>query len=200
MRSLMLVLGVAGCSVLVFAQQIVIEPTNGRATSSSSQGSHARVIELAPAPKSSEVKPAQPRASAKPVTKSTVKHQPSKQPVAKVTTLAAPIGETAKNEPAAIAQPTAPAKKQFPSRPAWAMSDTRDAQSLRSEISNALARDPKLKDSFIQVKVDDEEVTLEGRAAGTEERLQAERLAQSYAWNRKLVDHLEIAPKISAQR
>jgi hypothetical protein len=35
---------------------------------------------------------------------------------------------------------------------------------------------------------------------GTEERLQAERLAQSYAWNRKLVDRVEVSPRVSAQK
>jgi hypothetical protein len=40
-------------------------------------------------------------------------------------------------------------------------------------------------------------VTLQGRAAGGEEHLQVQRLAQSYAWNRKLVDHIEVVPSIS---
>jgi len=80
------------------------------------------------------------------------------------------------------------------------MSATRDARSLQTEISDALAGDPKLRDSTITVRVDDELVTLEGRAAGTEELLQAQRLARSYAWDRKVVDHIEVAPMVSAQK
>jgi osmotically-inducible protein OsmY len=80
------------------------------------------------------------------------------------------------------------------------MSDTRDARSIQSEIANAMARDPKLVGSSVDVKVDEDSVTLSGRAAGIDERLQAERLAQSYAWNRKLVDHLELVPRVSAQK
>jgi osmotically-inducible protein OsmY len=80
------------------------------------------------------------------------------------------------------------------------MSDTRDARSLQIEIAGALARDPKLSGSSIQVNVEEGTVMLEGRAAGTEERLQAQRLARSYAWNRKLVDHIEIVRTVSAQR
>ena len=63
---------------------------------------------------------------------------------------------------------------------------------LQNEIASALARDPRLAGSTIQVNVDDTAVTLEGRAAGDEEHLQAQRLAQSYAWNRKLVDHIAV--------
>lgn len=80
------------------------------------------------------------------------------------------------------------------------MEDTRDARSLQVEIAEALARDPKLAGSSIQVNVDGGSVTLEGSAAGTDERLQAERLTQSYAWNRKLVNHIEIVRAVSAQK
>ncbi len=79
------------------------------------------------------------------------------------------------------------------------MADTRDALTLQSEISSALARDPKLARSTIQINVSDVEVTLAGKANGTEERLQAERLAQSYAWNRKLVDRIEVVPSMSSR-
>jgi osmotically-inducible protein OsmY len=72
------------------------------------------------------------------------------------------------------------------------LTDGRDAQSLQGEISRALANDPKLAGSKIQVSVDDTSVTLRGRA-GSEEHLQAQRLAHSYAWNRKLVDEIEVA-------
>ena len=112
----------------------------------------------------------------------------------------ATVAEVAKNEPRETAlQPVEPARK-FPARPAWALNDTRDSHGLEDEIAGAFARDAKLKGSSIRVKVDDDAVTLEGRAAGSEERLQAARLAQSYAWNRKVVDHVEVASRVSAQK
>ncbi len=80
------------------------------------------------------------------------------------------------------------------------MADTRDSGSLQNEIASALAHDPKLAGSTIQVSVNDNSVTLEGRVAGADEHLQAQRLAKSYAWNRKLVDHIEVAPSMSAQK
>ncbi len=80
------------------------------------------------------------------------------------------------------------------------MADTRDASRLQSEIASALAHDPKLAGSAIEVSVNDNSVTLEGRVPGGQEHLQAQRLAQSYAWNRKLVDHIEVAPSMSAQK
>jgi osmotically-inducible protein OsmY len=85
------------------------------------------------------------------------------------------------------------------------MADTRDDGSLQSEIAGALARDPKLTGSAIQVRVDDSSVTLEGRAAGSQQHLQAQRLAKSYAWNRKLVDHIlvdraEAPPSMAAHK
>lgn len=80
------------------------------------------------------------------------------------------------------------------------MADTRDDHSLQTEIASALAHEPMLADSTIQVDVDDKSVTLEGRAAGEEEHRLAQRLAHSYAWNRKLVDHIAVAPKVTAQK
>jgi osmotically-inducible protein OsmY len=93
-----------------------------------------------------------------------------------------------------------PAPAKLPLRPAWALTDTRDARSLQHEIASALARDPKLAHAAIQIDVTDAEVTLTGTANGVEERLQAERLVQSYAWNRRVTDHIEVLPSISAQR
>jgi osmotically-inducible protein OsmY len=80
------------------------------------------------------------------------------------------------------------------------MADTRDASSLQTEIASALAHDSMLAGSAIKVNVDDKSVTLEGLVTREEEHLQAQRLAHSYAWNRKLVDHITVAPKVTAQK
>ncbi len=197
-RRLLLVLTVAGISTAVAAQQIVIEPTNGRAVSSTTHMTRPTAQEQAPAPEVDKAARAQ-SAAQKPV----AKHHAEKQAAARAKSKSA-VAQVAKNEPretvlAPAPQPVELAKK-FPSRPAWAMNDTRDSHGLEEEIASAFARDAKLKGSSIRVKVDDDAVTLEGRAMGSEERLQAARLAQSYAWNRKLVDHVEVAPRVSAQK
>jgi len=197
-QRLLLVLALAGISTAVAAQQIVIEPTNGRAVSSSTHVTRPAAQEQGVTPKVD--KAARPQsATQQPV----AKHHAEKQAVARAKPAPA-VAEVAKNESreAALAPASQPveAAKKFPARPAWAISDTRDSHGLEEEIASAFARDAKLKGSSIRVKVDDDAVTLEGRAMGSEERLQAARLAQSYAWNRKLVDHVEVAPRISAQK
>jgi cytoskeletal protein RodZ len=192
--SLLLVLAVAGLSAAASAQQIVIEPTNGRPASATQHVTRPAAVQAAPAAKQ-EAKPAKAQSAAP---KSAAKRHTEKQTAAK--TKAAPAAEIAKDAPReTVPQAVAPAKK-YPARPAWALNDMRDAHSLEAEITNAIAHDAKLKDSAIQVKVDDDAVTLQGRAAGSDERLQAERLVQSYAWNRKVVDKIEVAPRVSAQR
>jgi hypothetical protein len=194
----LLILAVAGISAAVAAQQIVIEPTNGRAVSPATHVTRPAAQEQASAPKVDKtVRPES--AAQKPV----AKHRAEKQAVAKAKPTSA-VAEVAKNEPRGTALAPAPqaveAAKKFPARPAWAVNDTRDSHGLEEEIANAFARDAKLKGPSIRVKVDDDAVTLDGRATGSEERLQAARLAQSYAWNRKLVDHVEVAPRVSAQK
>ncbi|MDR3740774.1 MAG: BON domain-containing protein [Terracidiphilus sp.] len=190
--SRLLVLAMAGLSAAAAAQQIVIEPTNGRPASATQHVTRPAAVQAAP---KQEAKPAKAQSAAP---KSAAKRHTEKQTVAK--TKAAPAAEVAKDEPRETApQVPTPAKK-YPARPAWALNDMRDAHSLETEITNAISHDAKLNGSAIQVKVDDEAVTLLGRAAGSDERLQAERLAQSYAWNRKVVDKIEVAPRVSAQR
>ncbi len=194
--SLLLVLAMAGLSAAAMAQQIVIEPTNGRPASATQHVTRPAAVQAAPAAKQ-EAKPARAQGAVA-ASKSAAKRHSEKQTAAKAKS--APAAEVAKDESRETpAQAAAPAKK-YPSRPAWALNDTRDAHSLEVEITNALSHDAELKDSAIQVKVDDDAVTLLGRAMGSDERLQAERLTQSYAWNRKVVDKIEVTPRVSAQR
>jgi hypothetical protein len=183
------------------AQEIVIEPTNGRAQSTIHVSRPAAVQSMPLEEKKSRAK-LQPQersaAATKSTKKATIKQIAASRKVSPVETSpsvsAAP--EAAKSETPVVIPPA----KKMPARPDWAMVDTRDPRSLQIEMAGALARDPKLASSSIQVKVEDEMVILEGRAAGTEERLQAERLTQSYASNRKLVDHIEIVRPVSAQK
>lgn len=197
MRRVFLLLMLAGAVLVARAisQEIVIEPTNGRAQTANHASRPA--AEKAPAEmKKTAAKSATPSGEHSAARK-TAKKTSAKQVVAKAQP--APVDTQPASAPAEAPQ-VAPAPKKIATRPEWAMTDTRDAYSLQTEIANALARDPKLAGSEIQVKVDDDSVTMEGRAAGSEERLQAQRLAQSYAWNRKLVDHLEVVSSVTAHK
>lgn len=167
------------------AQDIVIEPTNGRAQATNHV---SRPAPVASAPGEKTAPAIRERSTTK---------KPAKRVAAtgKAKPSVSPVKQTSIEPAEAVSAP-----KKVPTRPDWAMADTRDAHTLQSEIADALARDPKLAGSAIRVDVDEMSVTLEGRAAGGEERLLAQRLAHSYAWNRKLVDHIEVVPAISAQK
>lgn len=186
------------------AQQIVIEPTNGRPASSSAEkirrpavvnidmgSNNARTL-AAP-------RPAQPKPEAK---TSAGRVRPEKM-------RSAERASAAKRKPAEAAAPlmasteheaSLPPAKVYPSQPAWAELDTRDNRNLQGEIAGALSRDRRLAGSEIHVEVEDNAVVLTGHAADREGRLEAERLAQSYAWNRKLINKVEVAARVSAQK
>ena len=204
----LLVLAVGLIALRAIAQEVVIEPTNGRASPARRLPHPAAVETGAVAAKPAKV--------TKSATQSAAKSEDQSRSMAAKRARKTPTTQVAAKPPAPSTQamPSAPpapvtakgevpeaepTPQKLPVRPAWAMADTRDALALQSEISNALARDPKLARSTIQIDVSDAEVTLAGRANGTEERLQAERLAQSYAWNRKLVDRIEVVPSVSAR-
>ncbi len=197
-RSLVLVLAMAALAARAISQEIVIEPTNGKAAA---QGK-VRVSR----PAASESTPAQTKPAAKPIAERPATKTSAKAPAKKATlkqvsakSKTTPVEAVSTPEPPKIEAPAPPVKK-MPARPQWALADNRDANSLQSEIANALSRDPKLTGSTIQVIVDEESVTLAGQAAGTEERLQAVRLARSYAWNRKLLDKIDVVRSVAAQK
>jgi hypothetical protein len=201
-RYLLLILALAGFTARAISQEIVIEPTNGRAQKSANHVSRPSAAESVPAqvkePKpSAKTSTGERNAANKPAKKASLKQVSVKSKVPVETHPAvSPAPESAKS-----AEPeTKPSVIKVPARPQWALTDTRDAHSLQIEIANALARDPKLATSSIQVHVDDTSVTLDGQAAGIEERLQAQRLAQSYAWNRKLVEKIEVEHRVSAAK
>jgi osmotically-inducible protein OsmY len=180
------------------SQEIVIEPTNGRAQTTN-HVTRPAAVDSTPVERNSSAKSA--RTSLKQQHPSPAKKASEKQLA--MSKKSVPMGTKPSASPAveSMSKPTdsAPAPKKLPERPTWAMADTRDVHSVQMEIAGALARDPKLSGSSIEVSVDDGSVLLQGRA-GTEERIQAVRLAQSYAWNRKVVDRIAVVPPNPAQK
>ncbi|PSH04868.1 MAG: hypothetical protein CXZ00_05760 [Acidobacteria bacterium] len=188
---------VAALTAQAVSQQIVIEPTNGR-PQSATRVVRPPAAESAPAQakkragKEQVAKPPKPQK----VSVKQIASKPKPAPVEMKKEVISEKTEEVKHEaPKAIS-----AGRKMAERPEWAMTDTRDPHSLQIEIAGALARDPKLARSSIQVSVNDEAVILEGRAAGPEERLQAVRLAHSYAWNRKVVTYIGVMRETSAQK
>jgi osmotically-inducible protein OsmY len=215
-QSHLFILALGLLAVGAFAQEIVIEPTNGRVQATHSvtrkaapdekptrgQGvvGSATLAGTQPAAQHSAARSAAPRRNAGNPTKKDSATQVADKPLTPQLEAKSPEPNPQAAAETAAPEAVAPAPKRVPASPAWAMSDARDEYTLKSEIANALVRDPKLNRSSIQIQVTDTEVTLTGVANGIEERLQAERMAQSYAWNRKLVDHIEVAPSVSAQK
>jgi hypothetical protein len=189
---LLLVLAAALFVAKAISQEIVIEPTNGHATTAN----HAAV--LGP---EANTRPSVARASSKPdaaPARSTVKRTAMAKPAETKPAAAQPAVDPPQPVEESLAPPPEPRK--LPDRPQWAATAGDDSLTLQAKIANALARDPNLSSSPIQVRVDDSAITLEGHAAGGQEHLEAQRLAQSYAWNRKVIDHVEVGPGLTARK
>ncbi len=64
------------------------------------------------------------------------------------------------------------------------------AAQLQSQIQLAITNEPTLAKSNINVNVTQDEITLSGSVSNGKERQTAERIAQSYAENRRVTDRL----------
>lgn len=64
---------------------------------------------------------------------------------------------------------------------------------LQSQIQNALKNEPTLINNNLNVSVSDDQIDLAGTVATAKEKLTAERIAESYAGNRKVKDRVTIS-------
>jgi len=64
---------------------------------------------------------------------------------------------------------------------------------LQGQIQNALKNEPTLANDNISVSVTDTEIDLSGTVASGKEKLTARRIAQSFAGNRKVKEHLTMS-------
>jgi len=69
---------------------------------------------------------------------------------------------------------------------------------LQSQIQNALRNEPTLSSDNINVNVTDDTINLSGTVATGKEKQTAKRIAQSYAGNRKVKEHLTVSGKGNA--
>jgi osmotically-inducible protein OsmY len=64
---------------------------------------------------------------------------------------------------------------------------------VQMQIQNALQKEPTLSNDSITVAVSDDAIELNGTVATSKEKQTAKRIAQSYAGNRKIKDHLTVS-------
>jgi len=76
---------------------------------------------------------------------------------------------------------------------AAASSSSGDSASLQSTIQDKLKSEPMLSSSSVDVNVTDATIELSGSVATGKEKQTAERIAQSYAGNRKLVNRITVS-------
>ena len=94
--------------------------------------------------------------------------------------------------PAAMSGPATPPYR----APAW-LPHSPDSNTLRTQLESALTQDESLVGSKVNVAVDDNEINLAGTVPGSREKLAAERIARSFAGNRKVVNKLTVGAQAS---
>lgn len=67
-----------------------------------------------------------------------------------------------------------------------------ETSSLQTEINNALQQDPTLANNNLHANVTDSQIELTGSVRSGREKQAARRIAQSYAGNRRVVDHITV--------
>jgi len=73
-----------------------------------------------------------------------------------------------------------------------------DSSTLQTQIQNALKNEPTLANDNINVNVTDSTIELTGTANSKKERQAAKRIAQSFANNRKVQDHVTVTGSSSS--
>ena len=73
------------------------------------------------------------------------------------------------------------------------LSTAAENNDLQPKIENALKAEPTLSGSNVLVNVTGDTIELSGSAPSGKEKISAKRIAQSFAGNRKLVDHITVA-------
>jgi osmotically-inducible protein OsmY len=78
------------------------------------------------------------------------------------------------------------------------MSASGDTAQMQQQIQQALQQEPSLSNDSIQANVTSDKVELTGTVANGKDRKTAKRIAQSFAGNRQVVDHLTVQGKGSS--
>lgn len=78
-------------------------------------------------------------------------------------------------------------------------SNVSDSASLQQQLDQAYQSEPSLNGSKINVVVSDSQVQLTGSVPTNKDKITAERIAKSYAGNRKVVDKVSIIGSVAPQ-
>lgn len=77
-------------------------------------------------------------------------------------------------------------------------SNVSDSSSLQQQLDQAYQSEPSLNGSKINVEVSDSQVHLTGSVPTNKDKITAERIAKSYAGNRKVVDKMSVGGSASS--
>lgn len=78
-------------------------------------------------------------------------------------------------------------------------SNVSDSSSLQQQLDQAFQSEPSLNGSKIDVAVTDSQVHLTGSVPTNKDKVTAERIAKSYAGDRKVIDKVAVTPNTSPQ-
>lgn len=85
-------------------------------------------------------------------------------------------------------------KTEVPETPPPASAPPSDSE-LQSQIQNALSKEPSLSGDTVNVTVSAASIDINGSVATAREKLTATRIVDSYAENRKVINHLKLGEK-----
>jgi hypothetical protein len=134
---------------------------------------------------------------AQPPTKDTVAPAaPTNQAPASTGTSAA--SGSAQNENATAQQAQsgttkAPATTKAPPASAGFFSNPQDTARVQQQLQTAIRNEPTLSSDNLTVSVTDSEIDIGGNVATSKDRLTARRIAQSFAGNRRVREHISVA-------
>ncbi len=133
---------------------------------------------------------------------------PSQNPTATTPTTANPNPTTPDPTAPTTQQPAPPPQEQRPQGQSPTVpqgeaplpsSNVSDSSSLQQQLDQAFQSEPSLNGSKIDVAVTDSQVHLTGSVPTNKDKVTAERIAKSYAGNRKVIDKVTVAPNSSPQ-
>jgi len=90
------------------------------------------------------------------------------------------------------------AQTQVPETPAATTNPPISDSDLQSQIQNALSKEPTLSGESVRVSVAEDNIEMSGNVGSAREKLTATRIVQSYAGNKKVVNHLTIGGRSGA--
>ena len=126
---------------------------------------------------------------------------PSQNPTATTPTTANPNPTTPDPTAPTTQQPAPPPQAQQPKGQSPTVpqgeaplpsSNVSDSSSLQQQLDQAYQSEPSLNGSKISVAVSDSQVQLTGSVSTNKDKITAERIAMSYAGNRKVVDKVSV--------